>query len=127
MIRRVLRALTGLLGGGLAEQMRLAFEARTSAATEADRLVAESRIRALEIAQANRLATPDNPGVRLAIGIVALAMCGHAAAVAFVSAFPSIGWTVQAMPPVYAEMQKAIILSMFGLAGFSTVARLFRR
>lgn len=123
----MIRLLTRLFGGGLADQLRRAYEAKLAAQNDTDRLVAESRIRALEIAQANRLATPDNPGARLAIGIVALSMCGHAAAVAFVSAVPAVGWTVQAMPPVYAEMQQAIILSMFGLAGVGTVARLFRR
>ena len=123
----MIRLITGLLGGGLADQLRRAYQAKLTAENDTDRLVAESRIRALEIAQANRLATSDNRGVRWAIGIVALAMCCHAAAVAFVSAFPSLGWTVQAMPPVYAEMQQSIILSMFGLAGVGVVAGLFRR
>lgn len=119
--------LLQLFGGGIADQLRRAYESKLNAANDQDRLVAESRIRALEIAQANRLATSDNRGVRLAIGIVALSMCGHAAAVAFVSAFPSWGWEVQAMPPIYAEMQKSIILSMFGLASVGVVAGLFRR
>lgn len=127
MIRAIIGGLTRLLGGGLADQLRRAYEARLNATNDADRLAAESTIRSLEIARDNRLATTDNPGVRWAIGIVALAMCGHAAAVALVSAFPSLGWTVQAMPPVYAEMQQSIILSMFGLAGVGVVARLFRR
>jgi len=120
----VIRLIASIFGGGIPDQLRRAYEARLNAQNDADRLAAESTIRALEIARDNRLATTDNWGVRLAIGIVALAMCGHAAAVAFVSVFPSLGWTVEAMPPVYAEMQKAIILSMFGLAA---VARVFRR
>ncbi len=125
MIGRILAMLTG--AGGIPDQLRRAYEALLSAKSDSERLVAESRIRALEIAQANRLATPDNPGVKWAIGMVAVAMCGHAGAVAFVSAFPALGWQVQAMPPVYAEMQQSIILSMFGLAGVGTLARLFRR
>jgi hypothetical protein len=120
----VIRLLASLFGGGIADQLRRAYEAKLTAQNDADRLAAESTIRALEIARDNRLATTDNWGVRLAIGIVAVAMCGHAAAVALVSAFPTLGWTVQAMPPVYAEMQRSIILSMFGLAA---VSRVFRR
>lgn len=123
----MIRLLASLLGGGIPDQLRRAYEAKLNAANDADRLAAESTIRTLELAQANKLATPDNPGVRWAIGIVAVAMCGHAAAVAFVSAFPALGWTVQAMPPVYAEMQKSIILSMFGLVGGISLARMFRR
>lgn len=123
----MIRLLTGLFGGGIPDQLRRAYEARLNAQNDADRLAAESTIRALEIARDNRLATTDNWGVRLAIGIVAVAMCGHAAAVALVSVFPSMGWTVEAMPPVYAEMQKSIILSMFGLAGVGALARVFRR
>ena len=125
MMGALLRLLTG--AGGIGDQLRRAYEAKLSAATDADKLAADATIRTLEIAQANRLATPDNPGVKWAIGIVAVAMCGHAAAVAFVSAFPSVGWEVQAMPPVYAEMQKAIILSLFGLVGGLNLARMFRR
>ncbi len=120
----MIRFLASIFGGGIPDQLRRAYEAKLNAANDADRLAAEAAIRALEIARDNRLATTDNWGVRLAIGIVAVGMCGHAAAVAFVSVFPSLGWTVEAMPPVYAEMQKAIILSLFGLAA---VARVFRR
>jgi hypothetical protein len=120
----MIKLLTSLLGGGLAEQLRRAYEAKLNAANDADRLVAESRVRALEIAQANRLATTDNLGLRVAIGIVAVALCGHVAAVAFVSAFPMIGWTVQALPAPMNEWQGTIILSLFGL---SAVARIFRR
>jgi hypothetical protein len=121
---RLFRALTGLLGGGLGDQLRRAYEAKLNAANDADRLVAESTIRALEIAQANRLATPDNWGVRLAIGIVAVALCGHVAAVVIASTFPALGWTVHALPAPMNDWQGTIILSLFGL---SAVSRVFRR
>jgi hypothetical protein len=120
----VIRLLTSLFGGGIPDQLRRAYEARLNAANDADRLVAESTIRALEIAQANRLATSDNVGVRWAIGTVALALCGHVAAVVIASTFPALGWTVHALPAPMNEWQGTIILSLFGL---SAVARVFRR
>lgn len=124
MIGRILGGLTRLFGGGLADQLRRAYEAQLQAKTNADKLAAESTIRALEIAQANRLATTDNWGVRLAIGIVAVALCGHVAAVVIASTFPALGWTVHALPAPMNEWQGTIILSLFGL---SAVAKVFRR
>ncbi len=121
---RLFRALTGLLGGGIPDQLRRAYEAKLNAQNDQDRLVAESTIRALEIAQANRLATSDNWGVRLAIGIVAVALCGHVAAVVIASTFPALGWTVHALPAPMNDWQGTIILSLFGL---SAVSRVFRR
>lgn len=120
----MIRLLTSLLGGGLADQLRRAYEAKLNAENDADRLIAESRIRALEIAQANRLATTDNWGVRLAIGLVAVALCGHVAAVVIASMFPGLGWTVHALPAPMNDWQGTIILSLFGL---SAVAKVFRR
>lgn len=120
----MIRFLASLLGGGIPDQLRRAYEAKLAAANDADRLVAESTIRALEVAQANRLATPDNWGVRLGIGLVAVALCGHVAAVAVASTFPGLGWTVHALPAPMNEWQGTIILSLFGL---SAVARVFRR
>lgn len=118
------RFLTSFLTGGLPEQIRRAYEAKLNAANDADRLTAESQIRALEIAQANRLATADNAGVRWAIGIVALALCGHVAAVVVASTFPGLGWTVHALPAPMNEWEGTIILSLFGL---SAVKSIFRR
>lgn len=120
----MIRLLASLLGGGLADQLRRAYEAKLNAQNDADRLAAETQIMALEIAQANRLATTDNPGLRLAIGLAALALCGHLALVAFVSAFPFWGWTIHALPAPMNEWQGAIILSLFGL---SAVRSIFRR
>ena len=122
MIAGLFRLLTG--AGGIGDQLRRAYEAKLNAANDADRLTAESTIRALEIAQANRLATSDNAGVRSAIGIVALALCGHVAAVVIASTFPALGWTVHALPAPMNQWQGTIILSLFGL---SAVARVFRR
>jgi hypothetical protein len=120
----VIRLLASIFGGGIPDQLRRAYEAKLNAANDAERLQAESTIRALEIAQANRLATSDNWGVRLAIGIVAVALCGHVAAVVIASTFPALGWTVHALPPPMNEWQGTIILSLFGLAA---VTRLIRR
>lgn len=120
----MIRLLASIFGGGIPDQLRRAYEARLNAQNDADRLAAESAIRALEIARDNRLATTDNFGVRLAIGIVAVALCGHVAAVVIASTFPALGWTVHALPPPMNEWQGTIILSLFGLAA---VARVFRR
>lgn len=120
----MIRLLASLFGGGIPDQLRRAYEAKLNAQNDADRLAAESTIRALEIARDNRLATTDNPGLRFAIGLVAIALCGHVAAVAFVSSFPMVGWTVHALPPPMNEWQGTIILSLFGLAA---VGRMFRR
>lgn len=124
MIGLLARLLAPLLTGGIPDQLRRAYEAKLAAETDADRLAAEAQIRALEIAQANRLATSDNAGVRWAIGIVALALCGHVAAVVIASAVPALGWTVHALPPPMNDWQGSIILSLFGL---SAVRAIFRR
>lgn len=127
MIRRIFGALTRILGGGLGDQLRRAYEAKLAAENDADRQAAESTIRALEIARDNRLATPENPMVKLAVGLAAVGVCGHLAAVCFVSAFPMFGWTVHALPAPMNEWQREIVLGLFGLAGVGAVARLFRR
>lgn len=92
---------------------------REQAKTDVERMAADVQIEALRV----RLASKDNPLVQWALGIVALAMCGHAAAVAVVSMVPGLGLVIDALPPVYAEMQKAIILSGFGLVA---VGKFFR-
>jgi hypothetical protein len=120
----VIRLLASVFGGGIPDQLRRAYEARLNAQNDADRLAAESTIRALEIARDNKLATTDNFGVRLAIGMVAVALCGHVAAVVIASTFPALGWTVHALPAPMDQWQGTIILSLFGLAA---VARVFRR
>ncbi|MGL4309815.1 MAG: hypothetical protein ACRCSU_04955 [Paracoccaceae bacterium] len=121
MIRSLLQLV---FGAGIPDQLRRAYEARLAAENDGDRLLAESRIRALEIAQANRLATADNPGLRLAIGIAALALSLHLAAVAFVSVFPGLGLTVHALPAPMNDWQGTILLSLFGL---SAVTKIFKR
>lgn len=123
----MIRLLTSIFGGGIPDQLRRAYEARLNAANDADRLAAESTIRALEIARDNRLATPDNRMVKLAVGLAAVGVCGHLAAVCFVSAFPMFGWTVHALPAPMNDWQREIVLGLFGLAGVSVVARVFRR
>lgn len=120
----LIRALLALFGSGIPDQLRRAYEARLNAANDSDRLLAESQIRALEIAQANRLATADNPGLRVAIAIVAIALALHLAAVAVASTFPGLGWTVHALPAPMNEWQGTILLSLFGL---SAVTRIFKR
>lgn len=111
--------LLSLLGGGLPEQLRRAYEAKLNAANDADRIAAEVDIARLQ----HRLADSGNRGLQWAIALVALAVGGHLAAVAFVSAFPFIGWTVHALPHPMNEWQGQIILGLFGL---SAVLR-FRR
>ena len=105
--------------GGVAAKLAAAYTARENAKTDADRIAADVQIKALE----GKLASRDNRLIQLGLGIVALAMCGHAAAVAAVSVVPWLGLSIDALPPVYAEMQKSIILSGFGLVA---VGKFFR-
>lgn len=112
--------LLALLGGGLADQLRRAYEARLAAENDADRVAAD-----IEIARLNaRLARADNPGLQWAIGIIALAMAGHLAAVVVASTFPVLGWVVHRLPAPMDAWQGQIILGLFGL---SAVARMVRR
>lgn len=92
---------------------------REQAKTDAERMAADVQIEALR----GRLASKDNVLVQWGLGIAAIAMCSHAAAVAVVSMVPGVGWAIDALPPDYAEMQKAIILSGFGLVA---VGKFFR-
>jgi len=104
---------------GIGRQLAAAYLARDNATTDADRAAADVQIKALE----TKLASRDNRLLQFGLGIVALTMCGHAAAVAVVSMWPGLGWTIEAMPPVYAGMQQSIILSGFG---FVAVGRLLK-
>lgn len=107
------------LFGSVAGKLADAYKAREVAKTDADRIAAEVQIKALE----TKLASRDNPLLQFGLGLVALSMCAHAAAVAFVSVFPWLGLSIDALPPVYADMQEAIILSGFGLVA---VGKFFR-
>lgn len=113
--------MLNLLGlfGGVASKLADAFVARERAKTDAERMAADVQIEALR----GKLASRDNKLLQFGLGVVALAMCGHAAAVAFVSVFPGLGLTIDALPPAYADMQQAVILSGFGLAA---VGRFFK-
>ena len=115
-----MRFILSLLGGGLADQLRRAYEARLAAQGDADRLAADMEIARLE----HRLARSDNPGLQWAIGIIALSMAAHLARVVFVSAFPQWGWTVHRLPAPMDQWQAQIVLGMFGL---SAIGRVFRR
>lgn len=105
--------------GGVAKKLLAAVSARENAKTDAERIAADVQIEALR----GRLASKDNKLVQVGLGIAAIAMCSHAAAVAVVSIFPGWGIVIDALPPAYAEMQKAIILSGFGLVA---VGKFFR-
>ena len=120
----LIRLLAGIFGGNLPDQLRRAYEARLAAENDAERLAIDAQIEAMKLAQINRLATPDNPGLRLAIGIVALALALHLAAVVTVSTFPGLGLTVHALPPPMNDWQGTILLSLFGL---SAITRIFKR
>lgn len=111
--------LAKLLGSGVADQLRRAYEARLTAQNDEARVAADVQIARLQA----RLAQPGNRLLQLAIGLAALAVCGHLAAVAFVSAFPFWGWTVHALPAPMNEWQREIILGLFGLSGVAMVLR----
>lgn len=108
-----------LFGAGIPEQLRLAYQARLDAQTDEARLAADLQIARLQ----NRLAQPGNRLLQFAIGLAALAVCGHLFAVAFVSALPMFGWTVHALPAPMNEWQREIILGLFGLGGLSLALR----
>lgn len=103
----------------LASRLAKAYMAREAAVTDATRAAADVQIKAME----TKLASKDNPALQWGLGIVAFAMCAHAAAVAVVSMVPWLGWVIDALPPAYADMQGSIILSGFGLAA---VGKFFR-
>lgn len=119
--------LLSLLTGGLPDQIRRAYEAKLRAQNDTDRLIADSEIKVLEAARLNRLATPDNPLVKLAVGLAAIGVCGHLFLVCFVSAFPFWGWTVHALPAPMNQWQGQIILGLFGLASVGSIARILKR
>jgi len=103
----------------IGRQLTAAYLARDNAKTDSERAAADVQIKALE----TKLASRDNRLLQFGLGLVALAMCAHAAAVAFVSMIPVIGWNIDAMPPAYAAMQQSIILSGFGLAAVGRMMR----
>lgn len=120
----MIRRITSLLGSGIPDHLRRAYEAKVNAKGDAEKLVAETQIPALEIAQASRQASADNWDVRWGIGIVARALSVLLALVAIVSAFPQLGWIVHALPAPMNDWLGRIILSLFGL---SAVKAIFRR
>jgi hypothetical protein len=119
----MIRLLTSIFGGGLAEQLRLAYQARLNAQTDSEKLAVEREIARLEGISAERARSSGFWEIRLVAFVAAFPAAAHAGAIAFVSTFPSIGWTVQAMPPVYADMQLKIILSLFGIAAIGRVLK----
>lgn len=115
----MIRLVTQLLGSGLGDQMRRAYEARLAAQNDDARIAAELQIARLQ----NRLAQPGNRLLQISIGLAALGVCGHLFAVALVSALPVIGWTVHALPAPMNDWQREIILGLFGLGGLSLALR----
>jgi hypothetical protein len=111
--------LISLLGGGLAEQLRRAYESKLQAQNDESRLAADVRIKMIE----TRLAQPSNRMLQFAIGLAALGVCGHVFFVSFVSVFPFWGWTVHALPSPMNEWQREIVLGLFGLGGLSLMLR----
>lgn len=111
--------LLSIVGGGLPEQLRKAYEAKLTAANDADRISAEVDIARLS----HRLASPGNRGLQWAVAVIAFAMAAHLAAVVFVSAFPFWGWTVHALPSPMNQWQGQIVLGLFGLSAVMGVRR----
>ncbi|WP_126977334.1 hypothetical protein [Frigidibacter oleivorans] len=131
MIARLLAWL--LRGGGRAIAARLAeaHTARAAAATEADRLQADLRIRALEAEEAAaarladlRRATAGQWEMRALVMTAGLPAAAHFGAVCLDSALPGLfpGWVVQALPGPMADWQGSILLSLFGLSAAKGVA-----
>ena len=118
-VDHVIRLLSQLFGGGLADQLRRAYEARLTAQNDEARVAADAQMARLQ----HRLAQPGNRLLQLSIGIIALSLAVHLAAVVFVSAFPFWGWTVHALPAPMNDWQREIILGLFGLGGLSLVLR----
>lgn len=129
----MIAALLRLFGGGLAEQLRLAYQARLQASNEADRLDVDLRIKVLEAdlqAQANakevRLATAGFWEMRLLVAIAGYPAAIHFGAVCFASMMER-PFIVHALPSPMDEWQGAIILSLFGLSAAGLAARVLAR
>ena len=115
--------LLRIFGGGLAGELRKWQEAKLAAETDKDKLEAEINIVRLEAVQAERARSSGFWEVRLVAFVAGFAASAHYALVAFVSAFPQVGWTVQKLPSPMDDMQAQIILSLFGLAALGRVLR----
>lgn len=113
----LLAALARLLGGGLAQQLRAAYEARLAAANDRDRIAAEQRIAQLEAIQRTRIAGSGRWSLEIPCFIAGAAATGHFALVVYASTpFAPPGFVVHKLPAPMDEYQGAIILSFFGLS-----------
>jgi len=119
----MIRLLTSIFGGGLAEQLRLAYQARLNAQTDSEKLAVEREIARLEGISAERARSSGFWEIRLVAFVAGFAASAHFLLVAFVSAFPMTGWTVHALPAPMNEYQGSIILSLFGIAAIGRVLK----
>lgn len=129
----MLAGLLQLFGGGLAEQLRRAYEAKLAASNDADRIAAEVTIKTLEAelearrnAKEIRLATSGFWEQRLLVAIAGFPPAIHFGAVCFASMMPE-PITIHALPAPMNEWQGAIILSLFGLSAAGLAVRVWAR
>ncbi len=85
MLKGILQAI---FGGGLAAQLREAYEAKLKAETDKDRIAADERISRLEAARDVRLATAGQWEMRVLVLVAGLPPSIHFGLVCSVSAFP---------------------------------------
>ncbi len=119
----MIRLLTSIFGGGLAEQLRRAYEAKLAAQGADAKLEAEREYARLEGISAERARSSGFWEIRLVAFVAGFAASAHFLLVAFVSAFPMVGWTVHALPAPMNEYQGSIILSLFGIAAIGRVLK----
>lgn len=115
--------LLQLFGGGLAEQIRLAYQAKLNAQGAEAKLEAEREYARLEGISVERARSSGFWEIRLVAFLAGFAASAHFLLVAFVSAFPGFGWTVHALPAPMDQYQGSIILSLFGLAAIGRFMR----
>ncbi len=119
----MIRLLTSIFGGGLAEQLRRAYQAKLDAKNDGQRIEAEREVARLEAISAERARSSGFWEIRLVAFVAGFAAAAHFALVAFVSAFPAVGWTVHALPAPMDSYEGSIILSLFGIAALGRVLR----
>lgn len=129
---KIISAVTG----GLAGQLRRAYEAKLSASNEIERLIADVAIKDIERQMADRtaakevrLATAPYWEMRLITGTIAGCFAFHLLLVTLDTCF-KLGWRIPAFPKPFDEWQGAILLSFFGVQvvgqGFNAIATAIR-
>lgn len=121
-----LMGILNWVSGGLLEKITNplleAYKARLDANNDEEKLLAEQRIKQLELEQQQRnnakeirLATSGFWEMRLLTFLIALPFVIHLWIIAWDTWDTSVNWRIPAFPPPFDEWQAAILLSFFGV------------